>query len=310
MMGLPKSVKVVEVGIRDGLQNESVTLGLDDKQQLIEALVAAGIRDIEVGAFVRADRVPQMADSDRLFQQLPKQIGVRYWMLVPNEKGLQRAIDCGVTHIALFTAASDMFAQANIGMTVAQSLSLYDRLITNATKAGMTVRGYVSTAWWCPYAGRVERKQTLDVVQTLLGLGCEEVSIADTIGAATPGEVFDLLSSIAASSGTNKIAVHFHDTRGTALANTLAALQVGIQSIDSAAGGAGGCPFAPGATGNLATEDLLYLLQGLGITTGIDLDAVFAVGKQLETLIGRPLPSRYLHAGPVVTARDVAKRPA
>lgn len=297
---LPDTVSVVEVGPRDGLQNEAELISLDDKFQFVQHLADAGCKVIEVGAFVRPDLVPQMADSHALIRKLLAVEGPRpsYMALVPNMKGLERALDCNIDRIAVFTAASETFAQQNIGMSVKRSLEVFGRVIAAASAARKPVRGYVSTAWWCPFVGEVDPDRVVEVVDRLFELGCAEVSVADTIGAATPVEVFSLLARLVDRHPVENLSVHFHDTRGTAAANVLAALQVGIRTIDAAAGGVGGCPFAPGATGNLATEDLLFLLHGMGIETGIDIHGVLRASLGLQEVLGRRLPSRYMRAGP------------
>ena len=297
-----EQVRVVEVGPRDGLQNESRPLQTADKLRWIEALIDAGCKDVEVGAFVRPDLVPQMADSDAVVDAL-RERGLHrranLYCLVANDKGLQRALDAGIDHIAVFTAASDVFARKNIGKSVTASLARFSPIVARATQAGLSVRGYVSTAWWCPFTGRTAVDDTQRTVDALFEMGCEEVSVADTIGAATPREVAALLSRLGRSADIARLAVHFHDTRGTALANVLAALQVGVTSVDASAGGLGGCPFAPGAQGNLATEDLLYMLDGMGVRTDIDLTRLRAASLELASVLERQLPSRYVNAGPV-----------
>ncbi|MDR7554456.1 MAG: hydroxymethylglutaryl-CoA lyase [Armatimonadota bacterium] len=294
----PARVRVVEVGPRDGLQNEAGVVPLEAKVRFIELLVEAGFSVIEVGAFVRPDRVPQMADTDAVLRRLPARPGVTYVVLVPNRRGLERAVAAGARAIAVFTAASEAFAQANIGMTIEASLQVFRDVVREATAAGMHVRGYVSTAWWCPYAGPVAPEAAGRVALALAEMGCTDVGLGDTIGAATPGEVARLLEAVLRDLPAERLAVHFHDTRGTALANVLAALDAGIATVDASAGGLGGCPFAPGALGNVATEDLLYMLHGLGIATGVDLEAVRAASRYIEGVLGRPLPARYLRAGP------------
>jgi len=295
---LPRRVRVVEVGPRDGLQNEPERVPLETKVAFIERLADAGARVIEVGSFVRPDRVPQMADTEEVIRQLRPPQGVDYVALVPNRRGLERALAGGLRTVAVFTAASEAFAQANIGMTIDESLVRFREIASAASAHGVAVRGYISTCWWCPYTGRVDPAVVVRVALDLVEMGCHEIGIADTIGAATPGEVRDLLERLAAQIPLRQIAVHFHDTRGTALANVLASLELGITTVDASAGGLGGCPFAPGALGNLATEDLLYMLDGMGVDTGIDLEKVTVASRQMEAALGRRLPSRYLQAGP------------
>jgi isopropylmalate/homocitrate/citramalate synthase len=298
-MSAPGRVRIVEVGPRDGLQNEAVTVPVQTRVAVIETLADAGLPVIEVGAFVRPDRVPQMAGTDEVVTRLARRDDVTYVALVANRRGFQRAIAAGVRTIAVLAAASDAFAQANLGMSVDEALDTFREVTGEALERGLTVRGYVSTAWWCPYAGRVPPQTVRMVALELLAMGCGDISIADTIGAATPGDVQALLEALLRDITAARLAVHFHDTRGTALANVLAALQMGIASVDASAGGFGGCPFAPGALGNLATEDLLYMLEGMGIETGVDLEKVGEASRLLERALGRRAPSRYLQAGPV-----------
>jgi hydroxymethylglutaryl-CoA lyase len=297
--GLPTRVRVVEVGPRDGLQNEPAILPLATKQLFVKRLAEAGLPVIEAGAFVRADRVPQMADTDELFRRLGRVPGPILSALVPNRRGLERALQCGVRAVAVFTAASDAFALRNINMDIARSLEIFREVVSEARAAGCRARAYVSTAWWCPYSGRVPCETVLRVAASLRDMGCDEIALGDTIGAATPLEVTALIQRLTRDLPVGLLAVHFHDTRGTALANVLAALAGGVATVDASAGGLGGCPFAPGASGNLATEDLLYMLHGMGIETGVDLSAVAAASMALASSLGHTLPSRYLQAGPV-----------
>jgi hydroxymethylglutaryl-CoA lyase len=292
---LPERVRVVEVGPRDGLQNESTPVSLGDKVAFIEALLEAGCREIEVGAFVHPARVPQMADSERLVELLLANDdgSAVFWALVPNLYGLKRAINCGVRHVAVFTAASEVFAQRNIGMSIDQSLRVFEEVVREAARTNIRVGGYVSTAWWCPFSGQVQPAQVVAVAQALIDMGCVEVTIADTIGAATPGEVSGLLSRLTTQLPAAQLGVHFHNTRGTALANVLVALPFGIARVDASAGGIGGCPFAPGAQGNLATEELVYMLHGLGIDTDIEIDAVRQAALAISRALGREPPSRF-----------------
>lgn len=301
---VPAAVRVVEVGPRDGLQNEAEVVPLDVKVAFVEALARAGLPMIEVGAFVRPDRVPQMADTDALVRRLWERGAIdpartTLIALVPNRRGLERALAAGVPTIAVLAAASEAFAEANIGMSIDDALRTFREVVADARAAGLQARGYISTAWWCPYSGRVAPETVRRVALALAEMGCDEVGVADTVGAATPGEVADLLERLAADLTPPRLAVHFHDTRGTALANVLAALEVGVATVDASAGGLGGCPFAPGALGNLATEDLLYMLHGMGIRTGVDLEQVRAASRLIEGALGRPVPSRYVRAGPL-----------
>lgn len=291
---VPRRVRVVEVGPRDGLQNERSVLPLEAKVKFILALAAAGFPVVEAGAFVRPDRVPQMADTDALFRRLPVAGPTVFSALVPNTRGMERAALCGVKEVAVFTAASEAFARANINMTIDESLAVFRQVTGMARSMGCQVRAYVSTAWWCPYTGIVRPEHVVRVAVALRDMGCYEISLGDTIGAATPGEVAALLGLLERELPLRLIAAHFHDTRGTALANVLAALECGVATVDASAGGLGGCPFAPGASGNVATEDLLYMLHGMGIETGIDLQAVAAASRSVATLLDHRLPSRYL----------------
>jgi hydroxymethylglutaryl-CoA lyase len=299
---LPRDVTVVEVGPRDGLQNESVRISADDKVTFVDMLSAAGAPVIEIAAWVRADWVPQMADSPAVAQRITRRPGVRYTGLVPNLRGLQYARDAGMTDVAVFAAASETFSQRNINRSIEDSLALYAEVCREALKSGMRVRGYVSTAFGCPFEGRVDPANVADVAHRLLDMGVYEVAISDTIGIAHPGQVPGVLDAVLKYVPLDQVAFHFHDTRGTALANVLAALTLGVTTFDASAGGLGGCPYAPGATGNLATEDLVYMLEGLDIKTGIDLAALLEASRFIESRIGHPLPSRYYRA-------EMSKRP-
>lgn len=294
-MDLPESVKVVEVGPRDGLQNEKGAVPLDAKVAFVEALADAGLPVVEAGAFVRADRVPQMADSGEVFQRIRRRSGTVYSALVPNRQGYEKALAAGAGEIGVFTAASEAFNRKNINASIAESIDRFLEFVPEAKAKGVGVRAYVSTCWVCPYAGPVPASAVLDVVRRLDRLGAGEVSLGDTVGAAAPTEVERTVKTLLdAGIPAGRLAFHGHDTRGTALANTLAALACGISTVDSSAGGLGGCPYAPGATGNLATEDLLYMLHGCGIATGVSLEKVSAASLALERSLGRTLPSRYL----------------
>jgi hydroxymethylglutaryl-CoA lyase len=295
---------VYEVGPRDGLQNEAARVSTADKIAFVDGLSAAGLPVIEVGAFVSPSSIPQMADSAEVFAGIRRQSGTRYSALVPNLEGLERAVAARVTEIALFAAASETFSRRNINKSIEESLTIYGDVARAAAGAGLRVRGYVSTAFGCPYEGDVRVSRVIEVTERLLEFGAFEVAVSDTIGIAHPGQVKRVLSEILARVPADRIALHFHDTRGTALANVLAALDFGIATFDASAGGLGGCPFAPGATGNLATEDLLYLLHGLGITTGVDLDAVYDASRHIEPIVGHPLASRYVQARKATAARS------
>lgn len=292
MNTLPRRVRVVEVGPRDGLQNEAIAIPTEVKLAFIRALVDAGLHDLEVTSFVHPARIPQLADAEAVIAALPSHPEARYSALVPNERGLDRALASGIGRIAVFTGASETFVQRNIGMSIRASLDTFARVITRAEEAGVSVRGYVSTCWECPYEGRIAPEQVIPVVRELLSLGVDEVSLGDTIGAAAPAEVRRLLQSLQAEVPVESLALHFHDTNGTALANVYAGLLEGVTIFDSSAGGLGGCPYAPGASGNLATEDLLYMLDRLGIETGASLIAVAAASSLLQAHLDHPLPGR------------------
>jgi isopropylmalate/homocitrate/citramalate synthase len=296
LSNLPPRVRVVEVGPRDGLQNEAAVVATADKVRYVEMLADAGLREVEVTSFVSPKRVPQLADAAELFAALPARSGVRYSALVPNMRGLDRAVEAGVRAVAFFTAASETFTQRNIGMSVAESLEGFRAMMPAARAHGLWVRAYVSTAFVCPFEGRVAPERVGAVVHPLVEMGVDEVSLGDTIGHAAPTDVARLAEALARVLPLDKTAYHFHDTRGAALANVLAALQYGVHIFDAASGGAGGCPFAPGAAGNLATEDLLNLLHGMAIETGVDLDKVVAASRFLETKLGSRLPGKYLHS--------------
>jgi isopropylmalate/homocitrate/citramalate synthase len=295
---IPRKVRVVEVGPRDGLQNEAAIVPTDDKVRFVEMLADAGFADIEVSSFVSPKRVPQLADAEAVFARLAPRSGVRYSALVPNRQGLERALAAGVRALALFTAASETFTQQNIGRTIAESLDEFRALLPAARAAGSWVRAYVSTAFVCPYEGRIAPEPVAAVVRELMAMGVDEISLGDTIGHATPDRVAALTEALAPVLPLEQTAYHFHDTRGAALANVLMALQYGVACFDSAAGGTGGCPFAPGAAGNLATEDLLVLLRGMGIETGVSLEKVGAASRFLQSRLGRPLTSKALQTLP------------
>jgi hydroxymethylglutaryl-CoA lyase len=290
------SVKIVEVGPRDGLQNEKVTIPTQAKIDFITALGDAGLRVIEAGALVSPKWVPQMADTAEVYQNIPKDPGVEYPVLVPNMKGLERALEVGVKSIAIFTAASETFNKRNINMSIEESFANYVPVAARARSEGLRVRGYISTAFGCPYEGEVPPEKALEVSARLLDLGCYEVSVGDTIGVGTPMQVQGVIGMLLQVIPAGKLAMHFHDTRGTALANTLAALEMGIATFDASAGGLGGCPFAPGASGNMATEDLVYLLNGMAIESGVDLKKLVAASLIIAPYLDHPLPGKYLQS--------------
>ena len=293
---MPARVRIVEVGPRDGLQNEAASIATADKVAFVDRLSDAGHGVIEVSAFVSPKWVPQMADAAEVFARIARRPGTRYTALVPNLAGLSRAVDAQVDEIAVFAAASETFSRRNINQTIAESLDSYAAVCAQAKAAGLPVRAYVSTAFGCPFEGPVAPEAVADVAAALIEMGAYEVAVSDTIGIAHPGQVPGVVDTVARRVPIEAIALHFHDTRGTALANVLTALPLGITTFDASAGGLGGCPYAPGATGNLATEDLLYMLDGLGIETGVSLDKVLAASRFMEQKIGHPLASRYAAA--------------
>ena len=292
-MTLPPRVTLVEVGSRDGLQNEVAPVSTADKIAFVDRLSAAGHTAIEVSAFVSPKWVPQLADAEQVFAGITRRPGVRYSALVPNLAGLERAIEAKVDAVAIFAAASETFSRKNINQGIKDSLVTYRAVCERAAAAHLPVRAYVSTAFGCPFEKDVSPTAVADVSAALAQMGAYEVAISDTIGIAHPGQVPRVVEAVAARIGLHRVALHFHDTRGTALANVLMALQLGVVTFDASAGGLGGCPYAPGATGNLATEDLLYMLDGLGIDTGVSLDKVLAASRFIEQRIGHPLASRY-----------------
>lgn len=296
MSRLPKAVRIVEVGPRDGLQNEAAVIPSATKIAFVEALAAAGHTHIEVTAFVSPSWVPQMADADEMAIGIARRPGVHYSALVPNEKGLARAIDAGLEEIAIFAAASETFSRKNTNQSIADSLDRYARVCEQARLAGLHVRAYLSTVFGCPFEGEVALDRVTALTAQLLEMGAYEVALSDTIGIAHPGQVQAVLDAVTARVPREYLALHVHDTRGTALVNVYAALQAGITTFDASAGGLGGCPYAPGATGNLATEDLIYLLDGLGIRTGVSLDGVIAASRLIEPYVGHQLPSRVFRA--------------
>ena len=289
-------VTVVEVGPRDGLQNEAVLVSTADKIAFVDLLSTAGLPVVEVSAFVSPKWVPQMADASDVFAGITRRAGTRYTALVPNLAGLDRAMAAGVTEVAIFAAASDAFSRKNINQTIDESLLTYKQVCDRALASGVRVRGYLSTAFGCPFEGDVPPERVVDVAERLIALGVFEVSVSDTIGIAHPGQVRRVLDAVLKALPVDQVALHFHDTRGTALANVLTALPFGVQTFDASAGGLGGCPYAPGAAGNLATDDLIYMLNGLGIETGVSLTALSEASRFIAARIDHRLPSRYAQA--------------
>jgi isopropylmalate/homocitrate/citramalate synthase len=297
-MPIPASVRIYEVGPRDGLQNEAMPLSTETKLEYIRLLAEAGLTEIEATSFVSPKAIPQLADADELMSGLPRDAGIRYPVLVPNERGMDRAIRAGADALAVFTAASDAFTQRNIGMSIDESLDAFRPVLLKATELGWWKRAYVSTAFGCPFTGRVEVSKVVDVGLRLIDLGADEICLGDTIGVGVPAQVHALTEAcLGAGVALDQLAYHFHDTRGTALANVLAGLEDGVSCFDSSTGGTGGCPYAPGAAGNLATEDLVYLLDGMGIAHGVRLDRVLEAARFIATALGKPLSSKVGQAG-------------
>ncbi|MFJ8964828.1 hydroxymethylglutaryl-CoA lyase [Lentzea sp. NPDC102401] len=290
---LPSRVTIWEVGARDGLQNESVVVPVAVKLEFLDRLASAGLSVLEATSFVHPKWVPQLADAAELLAGLEQRPGVVYPVLVPNERGLDRALEAGVTHIAIFASATETFASRNLNRTLDSQFEMFEPTVSRALAAGLDVRGYVSMCFGDPWEGAVARSQVVAVGERLLEMGCSQLSLGDTIGVATPGQVESLLEGFR---DVSRLAVHFHDTYGQALSNTLAALRCGVTTVDSSAGGLGGCPYAESATGNLATEDLVWMLDGLGIETGVDLDELVKTSAWMAEQLGRPSPSRVVRA--------------
>ena len=285
-------VRIVEVGPRDGLQNEKAQISVDGRVTFIEALLAAGLHTVEVGAFVSPKAIPQMVGSDEVLRRVSRHGGVEFHVLVPNEKGYEAARAAGAKVIAVFGSASEGFSRANINCSVAESIERFKPIVARARADGVKVRGYISCVLGCPYDGEIKPQAVVDVAKVLWGLGCYEVSLGDTIGVGTPKKARELLRAVAGHVPMANLAMHFHDTYGQALANLYAGMEEGARVIDSAAGGLGGCPYAPGATGNVATEDVVYMLEGMGIATGVDMAKLVAATNETSQLIGRPPVSR------------------
>jgi hydroxymethylglutaryl-CoA lyase len=295
--GLPARVRIHEVGPRDGLQNEQAIVPVEVKAEFIHRLAAAGLGTVEATSFVHPKWVPQLADAEELYPRLADLDGVRLPVLVPNARGLERALALGAREVAVFASATESFAKANLNRTVDEALAMFEPVVSGAREAGAGVRGYLSMCFGDPWEGPVPVEQVVRVCRALVGMGCDELSLGDTIGVATPGHVGVLLTALEAEGvGADRIAVHFHDTYGQALANTFAALQHGVRTVDASAGGLGGCPYAKSATGNLATEDLVWMLHGLGIETGVDLGRLTATSAWMAERLGRPSPSRTVRA--------------
>ena len=295
-MSLPSHVRLVEVGPRDGLQNEAQPISVADKVRLVDALSAAGLGYIEVGSFVSPKWVPQMAGSAEVFAQIQRKPGVIYGALAPNLRGFEDALAAGVKEVAVFAAASEAFSQRNINCSISESLERFAPIMAAAQQHGVSVRGYVSCVLGCPYEGQVAPEQVAAVARELYAMGCYEVSLGDTIGTGTAGATRRMFEVVGKDVPRAKLAGHFHDTYGQAIANVYASLLEGIEVFDSSIAGLGGCPYAKGASGNVATEDVLYLLNGLGIETGIDMDKLLVAGQQICSVLGRPTGSRVARA--------------
>ena len=298
LLALPPAVRIVEVGPRDGLQNEKVIIPTEQKIHFITMLAEAGLPVVEATSFVSPRAIPQLSDAGAVMAGLKVLPSTEYSVLVPNLKGMEHALNAGVRSIAVFTAASESFTRHNINATIAESLANFRPVVALAQRERIAVRGYISTVFGCPYEGSVDPEKVLTVAQALLEMGIDELSLGDTIGVATPDQVVEVVSLLL-EKGTipiERLAVHFHDTRGTALANILMSLQLGISIVDASAGGLGGCPYAPGAAGNLATEDLLYMLHGMGIKTGVNLEKVVAATRFIAPLLGHAPTSKYYQA--------------
>ena len=295
-MEYPKSVRIVEVGPRDGLQNEKSAVSVETRVALINLLSEAGLKTIEAGAFVSPKWVPQMADTDKVYAAITKKSGVSYPVLVPNAKGMEGAIAAGVKEIAVFAAASESFSQKNINCSIEESLERFKPVIEDAKKRGIKVRGYVSCVLGCPYEGEINQAAVVKVAKELYDMGCYEISLGDTIGTGTPVKARAMLEAVKKEIPATTLAVHFHDTYGQALANILVALEEGIAVVDSAVGGLGGCPYAKGASGNVSTEDVLYMLNGMGIKTGVDIKKIADAGRFITESLNRPTVSKVAQA--------------
>ncbi|WP_149257112.1 hydroxymethylglutaryl-CoA lyase [Actinomadura sp. K4S16] len=297
LSGLPERVTIYEVGPRDGLQNEKAVVPAEVKAEFVTRLAGAGLRTIETTSFVHPKWVPQLADAEELLDILPRSPELRYPVLVPNERGLDRALANGVTEVAIFGSATETFARRNLNRTVDESLAMFAPVVERARAEGLWVRAYVSMVCGDPWEGDVPVEQVVSVASRMMDMGCSQLSLGDTIGVGTPGQVTALIEALTeAGIGTDRLAVHFHDTYGQALANTLAALRAGVTVVDSSAGGLGGCPYAESATGNLPTEDLVWMLNGLGVETGVDLAGLVATSRWMAGHLGRPSPSRVVQA--------------
>ena len=294
---LPDQVSVYEVSLRDGLQNEQVMVSLRGKLRLIDALVSAGLRRIEVTSFVSPKWIPQLSDADDLVEHLRPHPGVTFSALCPNAIGLERATAAKIQEIAIFMSASETHNRKNINRTIDEALATFHEIVAPALASGMRVRAYLSTVWGCPYEGEIDPKRALGIAKELLDLGCYQVSLGDTIGVGTPVQTSKIMKMMLGELPADKLAMHMHDTRGTALVNILVGLELGIRTFDASVGGLGGCPYAPGAAGNCATEDLVYMLHGMGVKSGIDIERLVEAGKAAESIVGRKLPGKVHQSG-------------
>ena len=293
---LPPSVTLFEVGPRDGLQNESRLIPTADKVALIDALSGTGLPAIEITSFVNPRWIPQLADGVEVARRIQRRPEVRYSALVPNRQGFESALQAGMQEVAVFLSASETHNKKNVNKTIAATLEAFKEVVPPALERGMKVRAYVSTVYGCPYEGKVDPNQALALCRTLRDMGCYQISLGDTIGVANPRQVRDVLSRVLAEIPQEAVAVHFHDTRGTALANILVAVEMGITTVDAALGGLGGCPYAPGASGNVATEDVVYMLEEMGVKTGVDMDKLIDCARLASSLVGHEMPSKYYRA--------------
>jgi len=289
-------VRIIEMGPRDGLQNEKMPVSVEARIAFVEALVGAGLNTVEVGAFVSPKAIPQMASSDAVLRGVAHMTGAEFHVLVPNEKGYDAARAAGAKVVSVFAAASEGFSRANINCTVAESIERFKPVMERAKADGVRVRGYISCVLGCPFDGEIKPKAVADLAKTLWDLGCYEISLGDTIGVGTPDKAKQMLRAVSANIPAAKLAMHFHDTYGQALANLYAGLEEGVRVIDAAAGGLGGCPYAPGATGNVATEDVVYMLDGMGLSTGVDMEKLLAATNEMSGMLGKPPVSRVASA--------------
>lgn len=292
----PERVTIVEVGPRDGLQNEDVPVPTAAKVALIDALSAAGLRHIEVTAFVNPKRVPQLADAEEVCQRIERRAGVIYSALVPNEHGYERAAGAGLRNVAVFLSASETHNRRNIGCSIDEAFERFEPVLARAAADGVAVRGYVSTTFGCPYEGLVPAERVVEIARRLLAMGCYQVSLGDTTGMGNPRQVADTVEQLLGHAPAEAFALHLHDTRGTGLANALAGMEAGVTTFDASVGGLGGCPYAPGATGNVATDELVHMLEEMGVATGVDVEQLLRAAEAIGAVLGKEVPSRYLKA--------------